>query len=125
MSIEKFTYEKKGENMNRFKIAQNVAVIGLVLFWGSFILKSIFPAAYFLLPVLVYGWLLGIVAIFVGGLGAACRMAKKIAIWGWVVVPFPMDIFTGLFSFFMAFWVLILFSIIPIHKAYKESIGMA
>ena len=52
-------------------------------------------------------------------------MAGKVAKWGWLVVPFPMDIFTGLFSFFLAVWMLMLFSIIPIHKAYKESIGEA
>lgn len=111
--------------MNRFKIAQNVAVIGLIIFWGSTLATCIMPNAYFLIPIALYGWLLGIVAIFVGGFGAACRMAGKVAKWGWLVAPFPMDIFTGLFSFFLAVWMLMLFSIIPIHKAYKESIGEA
>ena len=118
---------KGRKTMNRFKIAQNIAVIGLVIFWGSTLATGIMPTGYLLIwiPIALYGWLLGIVAIFVGGLGTACRMAGKVAKWGWIVVPFPIDIITGLFSFFLAVWMLMLFSIIPIHKAYKESVGEA
>ena len=65
--------------MNRFKIAQNIAVIGLVIFWGSTLATGIMPKGYLLIwiPIALYGWLLGIVAIFVGGLGNCVQNGRK------------------------------------------------
>ena len=48
------------------------------------------------------------------------RMAGKIAKWGWLIVPFPYDIVTGMVSFFISIMVFIGLPIIPIRKAYKE-----
>ena len=82
---------KGRKTMNRFKIAQNLAVIGLVIFWGSTLATGIMPKGYLLIwiPIALYGWLLGIVAIFVGGLGTACRMAGKVGTWirYWISCP--------------------------------------
>ena len=49
-------------------------------------------------------------------------MAFKIAKFGWYIVPFPIDLFTIVISFFIAIVVLIMVPIVPIRKAYKESV---
>ena len=67
-----------------------------------------------------YGVMAGIVSYFFGGFGTAVRMAGKIAKWGWLIVPFPYDIVTGMVSFFISIMVFIGLPIIPIRKAYKE-----
>ena len=61
-----------------------------------------------------------IVSYFFGGFGTAVKMAGKIAKWGWLIVPFPYDIVTGVVSFFISIMVFIGLPIIPIRKAYKE-----
>ena len=66
------------------------------------------------------GVMAGIVSYFFGGFGTAVRMAGKIAKWGWLIVPFPYDIVTGMVSFFISIMVFIGLPIIPIRKAYKE-----
>ena len=48
------------------------------------------------------------------------EMAGKIAKWGWIILPFPYDIVTGLVAFFISIFVFMALPIIPIRKAYKE-----
>ena len=48
------------------------------------------------------------------------KMAGKIAKWGWIILPFPYDIVTGLVAFFISIFVFMALPIIPIRKAYKE-----
>ena len=50
----------------------------------------------------------------------AVKMAGKIAKWGWIILPFPYDIVTGLVAFFISIFVFMALPIIPIRKAYKE-----
>ncbi len=106
--------------MNRLKIAQYIAlgatafsVIGVVLIgmFGSDV------GAY----LMAIGFIAGIVSYVFGGLGTAIKMAGGIAKWGWLVVPFPYDIMTFFLSFFTAIYVFIFIPIIPVRKAYKES----
>ena len=46
-----------------------------------------------------------------GGLKMVLGIAKKIAFFGWIILPFPMDIITGIATFFLA---LLLFAAFPI-----------
>ena len=103
--------------MNRLKVAQYIAlgatalsVIGLMLGSTQFggVLMSI-------------GFMAGLVSYFFGGLGTAFKMAGKIAKWGWIIAPFPYDIVTFVFSFVIAIFVFLFIPIIPVRKAYKES----
>lgn len=55
-----------------------------------------------------------------GGLWTAVKAALGIAKWGWLVVPFPYDLATGLAAFVFAMIALFLFPIVPVHKALKE-----
>lgn len=67
------------------------------------------------------GFLVGLVSYIFGGLGTAIKMAGGIAKWGWIIVPFPYDLMTFMFSFIFAFYAFAFLPIIPIRKAYKES----
>ncbi len=105
--------------MNRFKIAQIIA-LGATVFSvvGGILAYKDIQFGYGLIGV---GVIIGLVSYLFAGLGTALKMAGSIAKWGWLIVPFPMDIFTGALSFFFALIVFILLPIIPVRKAYSES----
>ena len=65
------------------------------------------------------GILIGMVPYLFGGFGTAVKMAGTIAKWGWLVVPFPYDIVTGVVAFAVSLVVFIMVPIIPVRKAYK------
>lgn len=99
--------EKK---LNRIKLGLKIAAAAeLFYFLGMFIPKmpqtlvSLFMILAFLSTFAAY--------IIGGGFGSAVKMAwkvaKKIATFGWLIVPFPADIITG----FICLWVAI---IVPI-----------
>ena len=68
-----------------------------------------------------YGVMIGLISYFFGGIKTAVKMAGKIAKWGWIILPFPYDIVTGLGCIFLfSIFVFMALPIIPIRKAYKE-----
>ncbi len=109
--------------MNRLKIAQYIAlgatvlsVTGLILvFRSSGILSDIGGV------IGLIGVVAGIVSYCFGGLGKAISTAGKIAKWGWLVVPFPFDIVTGICAFIYALAAFLFLPIIPVRMAYKEA----
>ena len=105
--------------MKRIEIAQYIAVGATCLVVISFILAKITGANFFV-SLMGLGVMGGMVSYFFGGFGTAVRMSGKIAKWGWLIVPFPYDIVTGMVSFFISIMVFIGLPIIPIRKAYKE-----
>lgn len=63
--------------------------------------------------------LLAIVSYILAGFGTAFRMAGKIAKWGWIIIPFPYDLLSGIMSFVFAIMAFFILPIIPVYKAYK------
>ena len=110
--------------MKRIKIAQYIALAATCLTVLGFILSGT-TGGQFALSMMGYGVMIGIVSYFFGGFKTALRMAGKIAKWGWLILPFPYDIITGMVSFFISILVFIGLPIIPIRKAYKEQKAMA
>lgn len=104
--------------MNRLKIAQYIALGATLLSVAGVILSSRFPN--FGGWICFFGIVAGIAAYLFGGLGKALAIAGKIAKWGWLVIPFPFDIITGICAFIMALIVLLFVPIIPVRMAYKE-----
>ena len=105
--------------MKRIQIAQYLALGATCLTVIGFILTGTVGGR-FSMTMMGYGTLLGIISYFFGGFGTAVRMAGKIAKWGWLILPFPYDIVTGMVSFFISILVFVGLPIIPIRKAYKE-----
>ena len=105
--------------MERLEKAQKIAVIATVFSVVGAALSATDLGAYLKL----IGFIAGIAAYIYGGFGTAVRMAGKIAKWGWIIAPFPYDIVTLIASFFYAIFVFIFIPIIPIRKAYKESLS--
>ena len=106
--------------MNRLQTAQYIAlgattlsVIGLLLGGTS---GSVIGTA-----LMCVGFMAGLVSYIFGGLGTAIKMAGGIAKWGWIVVPFPYDLITFGLSFIFAIIAFVFLPIIPVRKAYKES----
>lgn len=106
--------------MKRLQIAQYIA-LGAT---ASSILGAVFGGMSgndFGLILMLIGFFAGFVAYFFGGLLTAIKMAGKIAKWGWIVIPFPFDIATFIMAFLFAVLAFFFLPIIPIRKAYKES----
>ena len=69
---------------------------------------------------LFFGIGLTLCSYLLGGLWTAVKSALSIAKWGWLVVPFPYDLATGVAAFFVALIVLFLFPVVPVFKARRE-----
>ncbi len=63
--------------------------------------------------------------ILTGGLDMVFGIAKKIAFFGWFILPFPMDIITGFTTFFLALFLFagfpIVFAVIGCIRIFKET----
>lgn len=106
--------------MNRFKIAQYIALGATVLSVTGFCLNAI-AGVDFGATLMGIGFLAGLISYFWGGLLTAIKMAGGIAKWGWIIVPFPYDLMTFILAFFFAIFAFVFLPIIPVRKAYKES----
>lgn len=108
--------------MNRLKIAQYIALGATACtVIGFFLVRMAGAAANIGLTMMVLGMMVGLVSYIFGGLLTAIKMAGGIATWGWIIVPFPYDIATFLISFTFALLAFLFLPIIPVRKAYKES----
>ena len=106
--------------MNRLKIAQYIAT-GATVFSVIGALLGGISGNEFGEGLMMIGFMVGLVSYLFGGLGTAIKMAGGIAKWGWFVVPFPYDLVTVLCAFIFAIFVLLFLPIIPVRKAYKQS----
>lgn len=106
--------------MNRLQNAQYIAAGATILSVIGFGLNTLAGLDFGILLMAV-GFLGGIASYIFGGFLTAVKMAGGIAKWGWIVVPFPYDILTFVFGFTGAVLIFVFVPIIPIRKAYKES----
>lgn len=105
---------------NRYKYAKILATVATVSVGIYGLLTFLNPPDFVLLP-FVLVWLVGTIGAYLcGGLVTAIKMALSIGKWGWLVVPFPIDIATGLGSIIMALVAFLFVPIIPVMKAEKE-----
>lgn len=96
------------------------------------LISTILAIVSFMMEAKGYGgtltWIMGIASIvgalvsyvLGGGFMIACRYAKKIAVWGWVVVPFPVDIITGIITFILAIAVFFFLPVIFVGMSYTQ-----
>lgn len=106
--------------MNRLKIAQYIALGATALSVIGGLLGGM-SGSEIGTVLMGLGFVTGLVSYIFGGLGTAIRMAGGIAKWGWIIVPFPYDIMTFVCSFIFAIFAFVFLPIIPVRKAYKES----
>lgn len=111
---------KEIEMMNRWKIAQWIALGATVVSVLGFFIKGVDGLNDVGWTIMGIGIMCGLVSYIFGGLGTAVKMACGIAKWGWVIVPFPFDIVTFICAFIYAIAVFVCLPIIPVRKAYKE-----
>ena len=100
-------WEKKNRKLSRIKKGLIIAAIAQAIFILIYILDTsgilIFDDFLFII------YLITTIAAYIigGGLLGAIRkcwkIAKKLFFIGWICVPFPMDIFTGLFTSLLGF----------------------
>lgn len=102
--------------MNRFKIATIIAVVGMVCFVAGLLLSyTDFQKASELLG--VGGLIIGLVAYIFAGFVTAIKVAFKIGMWGFLILPFPFSLMSGALSILAALAVFILLPIIPVLMA--------
>lgn len=105
--------------MKKMVIAQYIAIVATCMMVIGFLLNlathTSFSASMF-----ATGMMIGMISYFFGGFGTAVKMAGKIAKWGWMILPFPYDIMTGLIAFIISIFVFFALPIIPIRIAYKD-----
>lgn len=106
--------------MSRYEIGYKIALAGLGITVICFFLASTFHARFFS-DVAAIGILMGFSSYFFGSFKYALKMAAGIAKWGWLIMPFPIDLFTFTVAFLYAMILFIFFPIIPARKAYKEN----
>ena len=96
--------------------ATGLDIIGLLISSGSGIVADILGGA-----VLFIGVVGAIVAYIIGGgFGTALRWAKKLAVFGWVILPFPADILTGIMAFLLSIVAFFLFPLIFVFLHYRQ-----
>lgn len=77
----------------------------------------------------IYAVLLAIPAYIIGGgFGSALKMARNLAIFGWIIIPFPLDLVTGLttlivalLGFFMVPVLFVFLNFVKHNKDYAEA----
>lgn len=105
--------------MNRLKVAQYIALGATILsVLGLFIdqMGGTIGDSF-----INFGLLAGMVSYCFGGFGKALKMAGSISKWG-ILVPFPYKLITIAMGFMFAVLVFLFIPIIPVRKAYKESL---
>jgi hypothetical protein len=89
--------------------------IGLILCGASFLslLLSAIPVV-FISNFFFYTSIIATIAAYVisGGIKIALRTALKLAKIGWLILPFPLDIFTGLVTFIVSLFFFAFFPIV-------------
>ena len=117
MEVMKSIWSKRYVYAQRIAlVATPLSVLGFVNILGN--TGGRIPVIWSLMFLL--GLTLTAVAYLLGGFWTAVKSAGKIAKWGWLVIPFPYDIVTGIAAFFVGLLVFLLVPIIPIRKAYRE-----
>ena len=111
--------------MNRFKIALIIAgAATLAEVIGFIILFAVNPASKTFLSefqsgLILLGILAGIVSFFFAGIGSIFRSSWRIARWGFIAAPFPLNLIFVLMTFVAAFVALIFIPIIPVFSTYR------
>ena len=105
---------------NRYTIARYIALAstGLSVFGVIMMLLTDDPGIW--IATMGFSVILSCCAYVFGGLWTAIKAALKIAGWGWLVVPFPYDIATGIAAFGFALIAFFLLPIIPVSRALRE-----
>lgn len=106
---------------NRYTIAKILAWVATIINVVSIFFYSKGNAYEAWIIGIFLGVLLALIAYCFGGFGAALKSSLTIAKWGWIVVPFPYDLATFVIALFFSIIAFFLIPIIPIRKAYKES----
>ena len=107
------------------KVGLIASIVGTVLFGGGLALAAAVPDAgrsgtvlgAIVSVFMTIGFIGTIVAYATGGIVEAFKSALTIGKWGWLIMPFPVDIFTGLASSMFA---LLIFLAVPVYPVYKS-----
>lgn len=91
--------------MKRLEIAQYIALGATCMTVLGFVI-NLATQSRWSMTMCGYGVMIGLISYFFGGIKTAVKMAGKIAKWGWIILPFPYDIVTGLVAFFISIFVL-------------------
>lgn len=105
--------------MNRFSIAIIIAIVGMVCF-GLGVLLS-YMGAESVAEVLGYGGIIiGLISYIFAGFVTAIKVALKIGMWGFIILPLPFSLMSGALSIFFALVAFIFLPIIPILMARSQ-----
>ena len=110
------------------KVGLIASIVGTVLMTGGMALMFSIPGASkngsiiggIISVFVVIGFVGTVVSYVTGGIVEAVKSAFSIGKWGWLLMPFPVDIFTGLATTILAFYVLVAFPILPVWKSCRK-----
>lgn len=113
---------------NYKKIGLIASIIGTVLMTGGFAMMCAIPGASrsgsliggVISVFVVIGFIATVVSYATGGFVEAVKSALHIGKWGWLLMPFPVDLCTGLITTILAFYVLVAFPIYPVYKSCRK-----
>lgn len=109
------TYNECKAKLKKVESALGIAIVATVCSGIGFFLGQEIDILAFLMLV---GFVCSIIAyVKGGGFGTAIKWAWKLAVFGWIIIPFPFDIVVGMFT--MAFAVMAFF-FIPVVFVYMN-----
>ena len=89
---------------NKVKRGLNLSIVSLLYFFLALpmVYTIIYPIPILGKPISEIAVLVGLILVFAsyiigGGLKPALRWARKLGTFGWLILPFPWDLFTGIF----------------------------
>ena len=97
------------------------SLIATITIWTGFAIEGIIG------DILAVIWMIGLVVGYVlaGGFKRAMGVAIKLCKFGWLLLPFPFDIFTGLVTLVFSFFVFIFCPVIFVFLNFVKAEGEA
>lgn len=127
----KDVYEESKRKIEKIKLGIYISAGATAVFFAMLLLNKIFENSpnfivNALTAILLIVWFAGAIVSYIvgGGLKLAFKAAKKIAFFGWLILPFPWDLLPGLLSFgfsiYLFFCVPVVFILINYFQAKKN-----
>ena len=107
-----------GAKLKRVKKGLIISVCAIACTLSSFVIGLENPLSSFL----IIAGLIGSIAAYIvgGGFSTAIRWAWKIAVFGWIIIPFPFDLLTGFACLYFAFFFFLFVPTIFVYMNYRQ-----
>ena len=122
MEFDNYAYakdvlEESKKKLERIKIGLLIAAVASLCTILAFVIPGDVSLGLFISLAVI-----GAIAAYIigGGFSIALRAAKKLAFFGWFILPFPVDIATGLVTMIISVFAFFLFPLLFVFLNYRQ-----